>query len=130
MPPSTPSEEMTNMIDESLARLRTYHDNIHRYRRLLETILTDHERSYIEMRLNEEEAAMKALTDAHRFHSPTCFPNDGVNAATCAAYGFGIAGRAIAGLGQGEEPEASGNEPRDGLVLAEFWPSTRSNRSP
>jgi hypothetical protein len=54
---------MTSMIDESLARLRAHRNNIHRYRRLLKTQLTDLERSYVERRLMEEETAMQALSD-------------------------------------------------------------------
>jgi len=34
------------MIDENLARLRAHRHNIHRYRRLLATKLTDLERSW------------------------------------------------------------------------------------
>jgi hypothetical protein len=55
---------MTSMIDESLARLRAHRNNIHRYRRLLKTEITDLERTYIERRLIEEEAAMQALPDS------------------------------------------------------------------
>jgi hypothetical protein len=36
------------MIDEQLARLRTHRDSIGRYRRLLQTKLTDLERQFIE----------------------------------------------------------------------------------
>ena len=49
------------MIEEKLARLRAHRNNIHRYRRLLSTKLTDLERSYIEKRLQEEETASIAL---------------------------------------------------------------------
>jgi hypothetical protein len=55
---------MTSMIDESLTRLRAHRNNIHRYRRLLKTQLTDLERSYVERRLIEEEAAMQSLSDS------------------------------------------------------------------
>jgi hypothetical protein len=51
------------MIDENLARLRAHRNNVHRYRRLLATQLTDLERAYIERRLSEEQAAMAALSD-------------------------------------------------------------------
>jgi hypothetical protein len=50
------------MIDENLVRLRAHRNNIHRYRRLLATRLTDLERSYLERRLKEEESAMDALS--------------------------------------------------------------------
>jgi hypothetical protein len=50
------------MIDENLARLRAHRNNIHRYRRLLATRLTDLERRYVERRLKEEQSAMDALS--------------------------------------------------------------------
>jgi hypothetical protein len=49
------------MAEESLARLRTHRNNIDRYRRLLETKLTDFERQFIETRLSEEQSALDAL---------------------------------------------------------------------
>ena len=49
------------MIDEKLARLRTHRNNISRYRRLLNTRLTDFEREFIEKRLSEERSAMERL---------------------------------------------------------------------
>ena len=49
------------MIDENIARLRTYRNNISRYRRLLKTSLTDLEREFIERRLMEERSAFEAL---------------------------------------------------------------------
>jgi hypothetical protein len=55
------------MLDENLARLRAHRNNIHRYRRLLATQLTELERGYIERRLNEELASLEAL-------SATTFP--------------------------------------------------------
>jgi len=39
------------MTDEKFARLRTYRNNINRYRRLLKTELSDLERQFIERRL-------------------------------------------------------------------------------
>ena len=42
------------MTDEKVARLRAHNHNIIRYRRLLETDLSDLERGFIEKRLNEE----------------------------------------------------------------------------
>src|SRR4051794_41106624 len=47
------------MIDEQLARLRVYANNIHRYRRLLKGGLADHERKF---GLSEEQSAMLRLT--------------------------------------------------------------------
>ena len=49
------------MIEVNLERLRTHRANIVRYRRLLATRLTDLERAYIERRLSEEQASVKAL---------------------------------------------------------------------
>jgi hypothetical protein len=49
------------MIDEKFARLRTYRNNINRYRRLLKTELSELERQFIERRLNEEKSAMESL---------------------------------------------------------------------
>jgi hypothetical protein len=49
------------MIDENLARLRAHRNNVHRYRGLLATRLSDLERTYIERRLREERACMDAL---------------------------------------------------------------------
>jgi len=52
----------TKMIEENLARLRVHRNNIHRYRRLLGTHLSDLERSYIKHRLQEGQTAMEALS--------------------------------------------------------------------
>ncbi|WP_050423575.1 hypothetical protein [Bradyrhizobium tropiciagri] len=49
------------MFDQDLARIRTHRNNIHRYRRLLKTRLSDLERRFIERRLSEEQAAVEAL---------------------------------------------------------------------
>lgn len=50
------------MLDEDLARIRAHRNNIHRYRRLLRTELSELERQFIERRLTEERAALDALT--------------------------------------------------------------------
>jgi hypothetical protein len=50
------------MIDENLARLRVHRNNVHRYRRLLATQLSDLERAYIERRLSEERTSIEALS--------------------------------------------------------------------
>jgi len=50
------------MIDEKLARLRTHRSNIHRYRALLKTRLTDLEREYLVRRLSEEQDAIDMLS--------------------------------------------------------------------
>ena len=57
--------QVTTMIDEKVARLRAHNSNIIRYRRLLETDLSDLERGFIEKRLNEERSAVKSLAN-HR----------------------------------------------------------------
>ena len=50
------------MIDENLARLRTYRNNIARYRRLLTTQRADDlEREFIQRRLTEEQTEFEAL---------------------------------------------------------------------
>jgi len=50
------------MLDEDLARIRAHRNNIHRYRRLLRTKLSELERQFIERRLAEEQTALDALT--------------------------------------------------------------------
>jgi hypothetical protein len=49
------------MIDEKLARIRSTVNNIRRYRRLLDTQLTETERQFIERRLSEERATLDSL---------------------------------------------------------------------
>ncbi|WP_375787737.1 hypothetical protein ACE10Z_09785 [Bradyrhizobium sp. Pha-3] len=49
------------MIDENLARLRTHRNNIHRYRKLLGTQLSELERKFLERRLSEEQTAIEKL---------------------------------------------------------------------
>jgi hypothetical protein len=49
------------IIEEKVARLRTYRNNINRYHWLLKTELSAHERQFIERRLNEEKSAMESL---------------------------------------------------------------------
>jgi hypothetical protein len=49
------------MIDENWDHLRARWNNVRRYRRLLQTELTELERRYIEKRLNEEKSAMESL---------------------------------------------------------------------
>ena len=49
------------MIDENLERLRSHRNNIGRYRRLLNTDLTDLERGFIEKRLAEEKLALDSI---------------------------------------------------------------------
>lgn len=60
------------MLEENLARLRSHCNNMHRYRRLLETKLSEVERTYITRRLEEEKAAAEAiLQSAFPFALPT-----------------------------------------------------------
>jgi hypothetical protein len=59
------------MLDERIARLRTHRSNIARYRRLLETNLTDHERQFIERRLSEEQLEFELRLRADRNNSLT-----------------------------------------------------------
>jgi hypothetical protein len=59
------------MFDENLARIRTHRNNIHRYRGLIRTDLSDPEREFIERRMAEEQAALDALV-AETF--PVTFP--------------------------------------------------------
>jgi hypothetical protein len=51
----------THMIDQALAEFRAHRQNINRYRSLLQTNLTELERSFVERRLAEEEAVLTAL---------------------------------------------------------------------
>src|SRR6476620_6716820 len=57
------------MIEERFVRLRTYRNNIARYRRLLKTDLTDSERKFIERRLSEERSECELLDAGNLFHS-------------------------------------------------------------
>jgi predicted house-cleaning noncanonical NTP pyrophosphatase (MazG superfamily) len=49
------------MLDIAPARLRTHRNNIARYRRLLETKLSELEREYIQRRLLEEQSNLETL---------------------------------------------------------------------
>ena len=55
---------MTTMIDQKIAELRTHRNNIHRYRRLLQTKLTEIERQFIERRMAEERSKLESLTSS------------------------------------------------------------------
>jgi hypothetical protein len=57
-------KEKIEMIDQTIARIRAHHSNIDRYRRLLQTQLTELERGFVERRLGEEQSAFAALTEA------------------------------------------------------------------
>ena len=62
------------MLDEDLARVRAHRNNIHRYRRLLRTKLSELERQFIERRLAEEQVALKSLA-AETFAVAFAMPN-------------------------------------------------------
>lgn len=59
------------MFEANLARIRTHRNNIHRYRGLLRTELSDLEREFIEKRMADEQTALDALV-AETF--PVIFP--------------------------------------------------------
>jgi hypothetical protein len=59
---------MTTMMDENIACLRTHRNNIARYRRLLQTKLTDLERQFIERRLSEEQSEYERFGGRHLPH--------------------------------------------------------------
>jgi len=52
----------SELFDHQLEQLRAHRNNIRRYRRLLQTQLSDLERQFIERRLHEEVAAMRGLS--------------------------------------------------------------------
>ena len=49
------------MIDQHLARLRAHRSNIQRYRKLLQTSLTELERQFVEKRLSEEQSNLESV---------------------------------------------------------------------
>ena len=49
------------MIEQQLARVRAHRSNIQRYRNLLQTSLTEHERQCVEKRLTEEQSNLESL---------------------------------------------------------------------
>jgi hypothetical protein len=58
------------MLDGKFARLRTYRNNIDRYRRLLKTELSELERQFIERRLHEEKTAMESMAPTQAGKTP------------------------------------------------------------
>ncbi|GKQ55697.1 hypothetical protein [Bradyrhizobium sp. Ce-3] len=64
--------------EEKLARSRGHRDNIHRYRRLLETYLSDLERAYVERRISAELAALDMLA------REGCYPRPNIAASAAA----------------------------------------------
>lgn len=65
-----------------LADMRARRNNIHRYRRLLETELTDLERRFIERRLSEERAVFERLSASTFPMSLKIPPDSGLPAAS------------------------------------------------
>ena len=67
------------MIEENIARLRTHRNSIARYRRLLQTKLTDLERQFIERRLSEEQSDYERLAAGIAGRDAPCMAhwNDG-----------------------------------------------------
>ncbi|MFB9262281.1 hypothetical protein ACFFWD_03715 [Bradyrhizobium erythrophlei] len=57
----TSAYDCGDTIDEKLARQRAHENNIARYRRLLQTQLSDVERNFIDQRLAEEQTALSVL---------------------------------------------------------------------
>ena len=52
------------MLDEQISQMRTHRNSIHRYRRLLQTKLTEIERQFIERRMAEEQSKLESLTSS------------------------------------------------------------------
>jgi len=63
------------MLEANLARIRIHRSNIHRYRGLLRTELSDLEREFIEKRMADEQTALDALI-AETFPVTFPFPMD------------------------------------------------------
>ena len=55
---------MTPMIDEQIAQMRTLRNNIHHYRQLLLTRLTELEHQFLERRVAEEQSKLEGLTSS------------------------------------------------------------------
>jgi hypothetical protein len=72
------------MFEQNLARIRAHRNNIHRYRRLLRTKLSDLERDFIDRRMADEEAALDALV-AETF--PATFPLPKASSSTSSSMG-------------------------------------------
>jgi hypothetical protein len=63
------------MFEANVARIRTHRNNIHRYRGLLRTKLSDLERAFIEKRMADEQTALDALV-AETFRVIFPFPKE------------------------------------------------------
>ena len=58
------------MPDEATVRILVHRQNIHRYKFLLDTKLTDVERAFITRRIGEEEAEIRRLSAERRELGP------------------------------------------------------------
>ena len=74
----------TTMFEQNLARIRTPRNNIHRYRRLLRTELSDLERDFIDRRMADEQASLDALV-AETFPVTFPLPKDSSSASSSVA---------------------------------------------
>jgi hypothetical protein len=61
-------------VEETFALLRTHHKNVHRYRELLESGLTDFEREYLGGRLREAQQAIEMLSHRTLLEAPNSEP--------------------------------------------------------
>jgi hypothetical protein len=62
------------VTDEATVRILVHRQNIHRYKFLLETRLTDVERAFIHRRVAEEEAEVRRLSAQRRDAVPKKMP--------------------------------------------------------
>lgn len=72
------------MFEVNLARIRTHRNNIHRYRGLLRTELSDLEREFIGKRMAEEQTALDALV-AETFPVTFTVPKDSLSSSSMGA---------------------------------------------
>jgi hypothetical protein len=75
---------METMLEANLARIRTHRNNIHRYRGLLRTELSDLEREFIEKRMADEQTALDVLV-AETFPVKFPFPKDSASSSSVGA---------------------------------------------
>jgi hypothetical protein len=80
----TKTVRMETMFEANLARIRTHRNNIHRYRALLRTKLSDLEREFIEKRMADEQIALDALM-AETFPVTFPFPKDSPSSSSMGA---------------------------------------------
>jgi hypothetical protein len=75
---------METMFEANLARIRTHRNNIHRYRGLLRTELSDLEREFIGKRMADEQTALDALV-AETFPVRFPLPKDSASSSSVGA---------------------------------------------